>query len=210
MNCPLCHGAKHVQRPQGWSECPCLVQERKQAARRSCGLAGALARVSWRAFGLAWLPSDPRTIAETAVGLRKSKSHNVILHGTYAGAEQAFALLLSEAIDASRQVAVMDVRALVDRAFAREDVTGPDPATVAVLGLRVGSEPKHSWNGALLERLLAARQGADLPTIISATRPTWGLVSLYGATGVGALLESFPAVRIDPRPQPRPPQESTT
>lgn len=196
-DCENCGNRRHVLSPRGWEPCSCLKRATVAKARQMAGLAGVLASETWaRCIGRYGF-SPARDFVDLVRAARSGKPQDMLLHGAYRGVEVAFALILGDVIERGVVVRVTDARALVDQAFER-DPDAPDPAKEPVLGLRLGSEPQHSWTAGLVERLLVARAGRGLPTIVAAAREPSVLLGMYGrAPGIEGTLGRFPSVRVD-------------
>lgn len=196
-DCGLCQNTRHVLGPNGWVPCECLRRSRIMSARLAAGLAGILGRESWQTFTATQAIEPARTLADVVSASRRGEPRDVLLHGDYRGVEIGFALVLGEAINRGLRVRVTDARALVDQAFER-DSEGPDVTREPVLGLRLGSEPSHSWTPGVVERVLRGRAAQGLPTVVAASREPETLLGLYGrAPGIADTLGSFPRVRIE-------------
>lgn len=197
-DCGDCGNRRHVFSPErGWEPCDCVKRAKIAKARQTAGLAGILASEDWARCADRYRFLPARGFVDLALAARAGKPQDMVLHGAYRGVEVTFALILGDVIERGVAVRVTDARALVDQAFAR-DTDAPDPAKEPVLGLRLGSEPQHSWTAGLVERLLIARAGQGLPTIVAAAREPSVLLGMYGrAPGIDGTLGRFPSVRVD-------------
>lgn len=168
--CEICNGTRHEKGPDGkYRLCRCLRLVRALRARRAAGVPIRHDAETWKTFRERFSVPAALSFAARSIGSRLGLE--VVLRGDDEGRELAASLLARTALDRGLSALFVDLPALIDRAFARDEAVGPDPVRVGLAVLRLGGEPRHAYNRSALERLARARRDENLCTIVVGDDP---------------------------------------
>lgn len=126
---------------------------------------------TWKTFRERYVVPLVLSFAARSIGSPHNSGHELVLTGDDEGWSLAASLMARTALDRGLSALFVDLPALIDRAFARETATGPDPARVDLVVLRLGGEPRHAYNRSALERLVNARRDSSLTTVVVGDDP---------------------------------------
>lgn len=198
-NCE-CGGRRHVMRGGRWVECSCLRRERSVRLWRAAKLPARHDSFTWRRFLAAYRTAQTKDLLGAARELQQGRcSAQLVLTGHKEGRALAGTLLLRDALAGGLSAELVDLPRLIDYEFRRnEDDRGSDPFSKGAVVVHLGSEPRHSWNRPMLEKLVRGRWDAGLATILLADEPR-SIGSLYASADVSeAIRENYKVVHVRP------------
>lgn len=194
----LCGGRKHVKKDDEWVQCSCYYFDRRdrwydesgfpdaikgKTAQEIIALSGYGARLT--AEGLRGYYDVLRTSPRKALFFQ---SHDGVIDPLPISSWLSYYLATLD------RIALVKVRDMVDDAFDdRRGIRGRVDRivkTVPFLTLRIGQDPKHSWNGSMLLDAITHRTSRRMATMISVTAPIAGtLDDLYGLTTMKSIYD---------------------
>jgi hypothetical protein len=170
--CEDCGGSRHVKGADGkYRLCDCLRLARSIRQRRAAGVPVRHDAETWKTFRERYVLPNVLAFAARAIGSPHNPGGELLLTGDDEGRELAASLLARTALDRGLLARFVDLPALIDRAFAREEAVGPDPHRVDLAVLRLGGEPRHAYNRSALERFLRLRYDSSLLTVVVGDDP---------------------------------------
>lgn len=171
--CDVCKGSRHAKGPDGkYRLCECLRVVRSMRARRAAGVPVRHDAETWKTFGTRYVVPVVLSFLARALGSPHNPGGELVLLGDDEGRDLAASLLARTALDRGLSALFVDLPALIDRAFLREEATGPDPVRVNLAVLRLGGEPRHAYNRSALERFVRARRDESLYTVVVGDDPS--------------------------------------